>query len=292
LDLCPDQIERLKSLVDVVFYDERAKTSEEWLERAKDADIICTGNTGLKQNIYELKNVFISMPLVGVGWIDKNKIKEKNIKVAYVPGCNKDAVAEWIIGMMVNLFRKLPEFINIKYLAVNIFPEQTIGLSNRKVLILGAGNIGNKVGKICQAFDMGIDYFKRGDELLELAKTADVIINCLSQNKETEDLLGKEFFRALKKGAYFISIANTQIFDVDALLEALDNNLAGAAIDPGDITVGDTDNPVYQKMVNHPKILVTPHIAFNTDVAARIANDMMIDNIEASLKGEPINLVR
>ncbi len=114
MDFYPDQLERLKALGEVTLYDERAESPEEWLERCKGFDIICTGNTGLKEKIYELKDVFISLPLVGVGWIDKNKIKERNIAVSYSPGCNKDAVSEWIVGMMINILRKLPQFLNAR----------------------------------------------------------------------------------------------------------------------------------------------------------------------------------
>jgi phosphoglycerate dehydrogenase-like enzyme len=67
--------------------------------------------------------------------------------------------------------------------------------------------------------------------------------------------------------------------------------LAGAAIDAGGVQVGNYNDPYYQKLINHPKILATPHIAYNTDITARVANDMMIDNIEAWIKGTPKNLI-
>lgn len=76
------------------------------------------------------------------------------------------------------------------------------------------------------------------------------------------------------------------------MLEALDKNiLAGVAIDCGSIQVGKADDPFYIRLSKHSKILVTPHIAYNTDVTDRKGNRIMIDNIEAYLKGNPINLV-
>jgi phosphoglycerate dehydrogenase-like enzyme len=92
-----------------------------------------------------------------------------------------------------------------------------------------------------------------------------------------------------------MKIVVTQNLDLDSeqaeRLKALDNKLLGAAIDPGDISVGDTNSPTYQKLIAHPKILATPHIAFNTDVSAKIANDMMIENIKAWLDENPANLL-
>lgn len=291
MDLFSDQIERLKNLGEVKIYNDLSKTPEEWLDRCRGFDIICTGEFGLKQKVYELKNVFISLPFVGIGWLDKEKLKENNIIVAYSPGCNKDAVSEWIIGMMINLLRELPRYINIKNLLEHTMPEITSGLTNKKVCILGAGNIGSRVGKICEAFDMQVRFFLKGDDLLQSIKDANVVINCLSQNPTTLNLLNSKFFSALKNGSYFISVTNSEIYDTEALVNSLEKNVIAAAIDVADIQVGDTSDPFYKKLLENDKILTTPHISYNTDVTARVANDMMIDNVEAYLKGKPINLL-
>jgi len=290
-DLYPDQIERLKSLGEVKFYNDLAKTPEEWLERVGGFEIICSGKFGLKQKIYELGDVFISLPFVDIGWIDSRKLKERNITVSYSPGCNRVAVSEWIIGMMINLLRDLPKYIGVGSLPKHTLPEKTAGLAKKKVTILGPGNIGSRVGKICESLEMEVSYFKKGDDLLKSVKDADVVINTLSNNPTTQGLLDKKFFDSFKNGAYFISVTSSQIYDVDSLLAALDKNIAGAAIDTGQIQVGDTDDPFYQRLLKNPKILVTPHIAYNSDTTARVGNDMMIDNIEAYLAGKPTNLV-
>ncbi|MBU4141788.1 hydroxyacid dehydrogenase [Patescibacteria group bacterium] len=293
LELFPDQAERLKSLGDTTFYNDLAKSPDEWLWRCHGADIICAGGFGLKQKLYEIKNAFLSLPFVNVSWIDKEKIKENNVVVSYCPGCNKDAVSEWIIAMMLNLFRQLPKFINVKDLPKGKIPDFTLGLTGKKVAILGKGNIGSRAGKICEAFDMKVVYFKRGNDLFKCVKDANVVINCLSSNSSTWGLLGKKFFNSLKRGCYFISPSDEKIYDVNALLDALDNGtLAGIADDAGGARAGDCYDSFYVKLSNNPKVLVTPHIAYQTDVTAKVANDMMISNIEAWLKGEPINLLK
>jgi phosphoglycerate dehydrogenase-like enzyme len=291
LDLFPDQIERMGRLGGLKIYDNQASTPEEWLTRCRGFDIVCTGSFGLRQKIYELSDVFITLPLVGVGWMDKDKLRARNIKVANCPGCNKAAVSEWIIGMMINLLRNLPEMINTVKKPKDGLPARTLGLAGKSVCILGSGNIGSRVGKICEAIEMKTKFFEKGDDAILGAKGADVVINCLSQNSTTVGLLDREFFSSLKKGTYFISVTSPSIYDIDSLLSSLGNNVAGAAIDAGDARPGDVNDEFYKKISGNGKILATPHIAFNTDVTARVANDAMIDNIEAYLKGEPINLV-
>jgi phosphoglycerate dehydrogenase-like enzyme len=291
MDLYPDQIERLKSLGEVTFYDEVPATPEEWLSRCQGADVICSGECGLKEKATGLKDVFISLPLVGVGWLDLPKLKSINVLVSNSPGCNKEAVAEWVVAMLLNLFRQLPGYINVNNLPRNSFPEKTLGLSGKKVCILGAGNVGKRVGELCGAFGMNVSYFKRGDDLLSCVKDVDVVANCLRYEPSTEGLLEKNFFSIFKKGSYFISIAALKTFDVAALKDSLGKNIAGAAIDAGDIGVGDTSNPAYRELLKSDRSFTTPHIAFWTDVTARTSNDIMIDNVEAYLKGSPINLV-
>jgi len=110
--------------------------------------------------------VFFALSFVGIGFFDKEKLKANNITVSFCPGCNKDAVSEWIIGMIINLLRDLPEMINNTTLPKGVIPKETSGLTNKRVTIFGKGNIGSRVGKICEALDMQVNYFTRNDNLI------------------------------------------------------------------------------------------------------------------------------
>lgn len=292
MDFSPEEIKNLQSLGEVTFYEDRP-SPDEWLRRCQGADIICSGkDEGLKRNIHKLTNVFVSLPFVGVEFLDKKRARKRKIVVANSPGCNKEAVSEWIIAMLLNLLREFPSFMNVKELPEGKRPKMTWGLAGKKVCILGKGNIGSRVGKICLTLEMKVFYVQRGDNLLEKVKGADVIIDCLGANASTHRVLNARFFNFLKKGSYFITITGPKIYDVDALLQALDNGiLAGAASDAANITPGNTRDHFYQKLLRHPRMLVTPHIAWNSDVERRNGNKMMIENIEAWLKGKPIHLI-
>jgi phosphoglycerate dehydrogenase-like enzyme len=293
LNIQPDQIARLKTLGKLTMYPDLPANYDDWLARVKDADIICSGKFGLEQRGHELKNKFISLPFVSVSWYDSQKGKEDNLIVANAPGSNKDAVSDWAIAMLINLTRDLPAQINQQpYPEGEMQPPQS-GLTGMKVCILGAGNIGKRVGKVCEALDMQVVYYRRGDDLMQRIAGQEVIINCLALNAETQNLLDSSFFNNLKKGAYYISVANNEICDTEAMVAALnEGNLAGVATDCASIQVGDAYDPYFVQLSKHPKVLATPHIAFNTTVSARVGVDIMIDNIEAWLKGRPINLVR
>jgi phosphoglycerate dehydrogenase-like enzyme len=292
LDLNETQLNRLKALGEVTAFADQAAKPEDWLDRVQGFDVICSSKYGLKQNFSELKNVFVSVPVVSLNWLDTGVLKQNNVQVANAPGGNKDAVSEWIIGMMIQLVRKFPDYTNnAGIIAVPRLPRMD-GISAATVCVLGAGNIGSQAGRVCEAMNMNVKYFRRGDDLQEKVKDADVIINTLSLNDDSRGILDAEFFKAVKRGAYFISVAERSIMDEAALFAALDDGtLAGVAVGCG-VKADGGDNPDYETMMQHPNILATPsYVASNTFQAAQVANDIMIENIEAYVNGKPQNLI-
>jgi len=287
-DFLPYQVEKIKSLGEVEFY-EHANSAEEWLERCEKAEIICSANAFMKTEIYKLKDKFFTIPMVGYQWLDVEKLKSNNITLANCPGCNKYAVSEWVIGMTLELLRGLSKLTNTTASESEI--KQATGLKNKNITILGKGNIGQLAGKVFEDLGAKITYFDKNDDLSEKTKNADIIINSLSTNPSTIGLLDKKFFSGLKKGVYFVSITTTDIYDNKAMLEALDDGtLAGLATDCASVRVRDTKDEYYQEISKHPKVLATPHIAWSTDVTAQDVNDIMIENIESYIKGQPRNI--
>jgi len=278
LELSEEQIDKLNNLGDVKIYIDNPKDSEEWLERVKGADIIGARKASVENNYQELRDVFISCPFVDIGWADEEILAKNNIKIKNSPGCNKESVSEWIIGMMINLFREL--YKDIKTQDFNN-DQNTTGLFNKKVCILGSGNIGSRVGKICEALEMKVSHFKRGDDLLAKTTSQDIVINCLGTNKSTENLLDKKFFNNLKKDSFFISVSSKKLLDLKAMFEAIDNEaLKGVALDKS--IIKSEDEPLYQEIKKRDKVILA-RIAARTDITLKTANDIMVKNIEEYL---------
>ena len=292
MEFSKEQKERLDKLGNVTYYDNSAKTPDEWLERAKGFNIICTGGFGFRDKWRELRDVFVSVPFVSTSWADPAVLKKQNVTVSNSPGCNRHAVSEWIVAMMLIMARQMDKYLRVKELATEMIRKPTMGLAFKKITILGKGNIGTRVGAIAEALEMEVTYFRRGDNLADKVKDADVVIDCLGSNPTTKGMLNQSFFDSVKKEAMFISITGETIVDIEAMLTALDSGkLSYVAHDSGGISIGDTNDPFYKKLLAHPKVYVTPHIAFNTDVERKMSNDMMIDNVEAWVKGKPVNVV-
>lgn len=290
IGLSEDQKRRLEKLGEVKYYDQRAGTPEEWLKRTKGYDVICTGVFGVNTEWDKLHDVFVSLPFVNAGWAEPEVLEANNVTICNSPGCNKHAVCEWIIGMLLMMTRQLDHYLNVENLPFNTMPPKSCGLPGRNMVILGKGNIGTCVAEVAKTLGMNVTFFRRGDNLLEVARTADVVVDTLSPKPETQNLLNKQFFDSLKGDVYLVTVSNGKVVNIDDMFEALDNGRLALAAHDASI-FGATSDPLYQRILKHPKVYATPHIAHNTDEADKTGNDMMINNIEAWLDGRPINRI-
>ena len=292
MGLSKEQKKRLEKLGDITYFDDMCISPDDWISRCQGFDIICSWMAGLREKYSELKDVFISVPFVGVGtFADLEVLKTNNITISNSPGCNRHAVSEWIIYMLLSTTRRLDTYLRTTT-PINL-PFSPNGLTDKKITILGNGNIGKKVAEICQALDMKVTIFKRGENLQDTVKDADIIVDVLSTNPTTKGLLGKKFFDSVKKDAIFISVTTSTIENFDAILQALDEGrLSFVAHDVADAKPGDATNELYKKFCQHPKVYTTPHIAGFSDATTKISNEIMIDNVEAWLKQKPINVFK
>ena len=145
--------------------------------------------------------------------------------------------------------------------------------------------------------------------LQELFSSSDVISLHVPLNPHTRLLINKENIGSLKKGVHIINTSRGAVIETDALIEGLKNGIIeGAALDvleeEGDL--GDElellsmEHPNANNLkttlenhflIRHARVIVTPHIAFNTEEAVKRIVDTTIDNITAFKNGNPQNLV-
>jgi phosphoglycerate dehydrogenase-like enzyme len=247
-------------------------SAEEWLKQVQGADIICSDGDFLLENIYNLRNVFVTYPYIELGAFDSEKLRANGVTVANTQGSNRDSIVE-------NVTADVPF-------------ERTQSLAGKQVLIVGKGNIGTQIGNVCTSFGMSVDYFERGNDIYAKSEGVDLIVNCLNSSPSSKNLLDEKFFMSLSPGTYFVTFVRPHTYDIDGLIKSLDANiLAGAAIDCDPEASGNTTNAFYQKVIKQSKIIVTPHTAFATVQAGQNGTETVVQNIEAYIAGTPKNLV-
>jgi D-3-phosphoglycerate dehydrogenase len=209
----------------------------------------------------------------GLDNIDMDAAKKRGIAVFNTPGSNAQAVAELTIGLIFSLARNLyPAFSSLKthkwdksnYLGFEI-KGKTIGL-------IGFGQIGLKVGEMAAGLGMRILVFKNqpiqkspGFEfemtsLDKLLEKSDYVSLHLPKSEKTSRLIGINELKKMKSGAFLVNCSRGGIVKEDDLLAALNENIiAGAALD-----VFEKEPPSDFRLIDHPKVITTPHIGGST----------------------------
>jgi phosphoglycerate dehydrogenase-like enzyme len=107
-----------------------------------------------------------------------------------------------------------------------------------------------------------VSYVGLADELLDLARQADVVINTAPLTEKTQGMFNAEFFRAMQPHAYFISIGRGLSTNTDDLVAALQNGeIGGAGLDVFDPEPLPADHPLWKQ----PRVIITPHVAFRSE---------------------------
>ena len=266
-----------------------ASSGDEWLRQVEGADVVCSDGTFVADNLERLHDAFVTFPFVEIGSFDAEVLARRNVIVANARGSNRDSVVEWSVFMALSLLRRFPDYVNADR---ELRFERSESLSGKDVCVIGAGDIGSQLGKVLEALRAQVRYVTRDDDLMTTVKGCQLVVNSLSSTPSSAQLLDRAFFRALEPGSYFITYVRPHTFDVEALLEALDDGiLAGAAIDCDPQTPFDTANAYYRTLAAHEKVLATPHVAFATTQAQRRSLDTVVENVEAFASGQPRNVV-
>lgn len=299
-----EQIEKLEQLGEFRIIDAQKWTTKEVLANALDTKILVCGPSGVpeigKELLSGLINLkYISTLTVRTDWIDLKAARERNISVSNIKGANSEAVAEHSWGMILDLAKRISEFNRdaISKGAYKFGDYRGIEVFGKTIGIIGLGDIGKKVARIAQGFDMrvlGIN--KSGSsvagvelvDLKELLRQSDVIVVCVPYTPETDNLIDKEQVSQMKEGVIIVNPATPEITNKEAILAGLDSGkIFGFGIETEIMQAIPADDPY----LTHPRIIATPHNAFNTVDAEIKSFDTVIENITAFLDGSSKNVV-
>lgn len=242
---------------------------------------------------------------VGVDNIDVPAATRHGVVVMNTPGGNTVSAAEHTIALMLALARQIPA-ADASMKAGKWERNKFMGsqLAGKTLGVIGLGRIGREVARRAAAFDMqvlGFDAFIKPEKAAELGLTVCISVDELLPqcdflsvhaplNEETRNLIDRPQLARLKRGCRLINVARGEIFNEEALADALaDGTLAGAALDVFSQEPLPADSP----LLKAPNIITTPHLGASTleaqDAVAREAAQLLIDYLSRGVVQYAVN---
>ncbi len=239
---------------------------------------------------------FIARSGAGMENIDENYCASRGITLFNAPEGNRNAVAEHALGMLLSLFRNLTKGdAEVRKGIWDREGNRGVELDGKTVGIIGYGNNGQAFIKKLFGFDVRIlvyDKYKivpslgqvEAATLSQIFAEADVVSFHIPQNEETMFWGNTSFFDAFAKPIYLLNMSRGKIVKTSDLLQAVQQGkVLGACLDVLEFESSSfsqlaTDDS-FHALLEHPKVLLSPHVAGWTHESYFLLSDVLADKI-------------
>jgi D-3-phosphoglycerate dehydrogenase / 2-oxoglutarate reductase len=241
-----------------------------------DADVMLTHLAPVTRSMFEAapRLRVVGVTRGGPVNVDLPAATDHGVPVLYLPGRNLEAVAEFVIGVMISLTRSVGAAalqLTAGTWSSQYFRFDRVGpeLCASTVGLVGLGAVGARVAQLAKAFGsrvLAYDPYVAPDaapdaELVNLPyllASSDIVSLHARLTESTRKMIDAKVFATMKPGAYFINTARGELVDYDALRSALANGrLRGAALDVFDPEPPEPDDPLLRRA----NVIATPHLA-------------------------------
>ncbi len=284
---------------EVISYD--VTKANETLERVKDADIVITNKVVInKEHMDNSKMKLVCITATGTNNVDLVYAKEKNIAVKNVAGYSTPSVVQVAFSMIFHFVTRLDYYK--KYVDEGNWQKSEIfthidmpifELANKRVGIIGLGEIGRDFARKAEAFDCEVVYYSTSGknsndeykrvELEELLSTCDIISIHAPLNESTKDLLNYENMKNMKDDAILLNLGRGGIINENDLSKIIDEKEIYCGIDVVSVEPIKESNPLLN-VKNKNRLLLTPHIGWaSVEARTRLIN-LVAKNIEEFIK--------
>lgn len=245
-------------------------------DEAYNADAVICNGLFLHHDIEKFKNLkLIQLTSAGLDRVPLDYINKNGIKICNARGVYSIPMAEFAISGVLSLYKASRYFYENQKAHVWNKHRGLLEINAKRVLVVGAGNVGTECAKRFSAFGaqvIGVDLYPREDEnysyIVPLSSLntelpmADIVVLTLPLTDESKNLFDEATISLMKNSAVLVNIARGAIVDVDALVVALENGkIFGAVLDVFSEEPLSAESPLWS-MEN---VIITPHNSFVSD---------------------------
>jgi D-3-phosphoglycerate dehydrogenase len=268
--------------------------------------LIVRSETPVKKELIDIAPELkvIAVAAVGVANIDVDYATQKGILVVNTPGKNTNSAAELAMGLLLAVLRRIVAADqNMRRLGWDRHRFTGPELLHKTIGIVGLGNVGHRMARFCQGFDMRVlaydpyipdETFARNRvekvDWHTLVRESDIISVHVPKTRETVGMINAQTISAMKPGVVLINAARGGIIDEQALLDGLrSGHVGGAGIDTWPV-----EPPAENPFAEFPQVVMTPHIGASTPEAQIRVAECIADQVPKALRGgivdSPVNM--
>jgi phosphoglycerate dehydrogenase-like enzyme len=206
-------------------------------------------------------------------------------------GVHGGSTSEWVLTAVLASLRNFPEFV--RFQERKHWEQKVTGeLAGKRVLVIGAGDVGESIRRRMLPFDATVTMVARRarddahgvDELPELLPEHDVVIVVVPLTEQTRGLVDAEFLARMADGALFVNAARGPVTVTDALTAELASGRLRAALDVTDPEPLPVDHPLWEV----PNLLLTPHVGGAVEGFPARAYRLVREQLTRWATGEPL----
>ncbi len=266
---------------------EGLEQTEFWVPQVEDS-------SDLDRKFTAMPNVKV-MQLLSAGVEDVVDSIPDGVQLCDARGVHGPAVAELVLALILASQRRLPHFFDAQSRGAWEDAEAD-DLVDKKVIIVGAGDLGEQTAKRLQGFGSepimvahsARDGVHATDELPDLLPQADIVVLTLPLTDQTEGMVDADFLAAMPDDALLINVARGKIVDTDALLAELTSGRLRAGLDVMEPEPLPEGHPLWSA----PNVIITPHAAGHIKASSARAFALVNDQLRRYVAGEDlINVV-
>jgi phosphoglycerate dehydrogenase-like enzyme len=211
-------------------------------------------------------------------------------------GAHGGSTAEWAVAALLSIYRELPGFERARQERRWDY-HYTDTLQGKRVLVVGAGDLGRQFRRRIEPFDVTVTMVGRTArdgvhglaELPDLLGEHDAVLIVVPLTDETTGLVDADFLARMPDGAVLVNAARGPVVDTDALVAELSAGRLRAALDVTEPEPLPEDHPLWRV----PGLLLTPHVAGSCRGSGHRAYAVVVSELTRFAAGlEPENLVR
>lgn len=273
-------------------------------DRIKEASIVVTNKVYLQKKEIEKthKLKYIAVAATGIDRVDVPSAKEKGITVSNLAAYSTKSVVQHLFTLLFaltsNLISYHTDITRGKWERSSFFSlldHPVMEVEGKTLGIIGYGAIGQEVAKWAQTMGFNILVAKHPTKEIEgavdkneLLRQSDFVTLHLPLNENTRYTISKKELNLMKPTAFLLNVSRGGLIREEDLLWALkEKKIQGAALDVMEKEPPDKGNP----LLKQENLLITPHIAWASKEARKRLIDILADNINSYLEGNPKNLL-